>query len=212
MTENNWAVGGKYLDFYRAKLVSGAWQIQKKDGSGAATGTADRIVRLKLVVTAEWIPNDDGTFSIKLDQDHDDNTMIDDVLYAYAWTPINASTSSEVSERKYRDSSKKGGASASSSDTALVAVDYGALSEDGVEIKLAGALSTLLRTSGGWKSKVDEPSSPQYELKTILPPADLDLFTIIDGTLVKKTGGGTAISSFVQKASVGLKVKYVPVP
>src|SRR5574343_478736 len=205
---DNTTVGGYGTDVFRIHDSGSAYQPKKLDGSTAAASATDRMLRLLLQTNLTFTPNDDGTGSVKFDQDKDDNELID-FLNAVVHTPVSSSSAVKVSERVYRNATKRFGDAPASVELCLI-IDYGVADLDiTTELKLFAAIGDFKRTSGSFKSEAASTSAPQLEFTQIVTKYDYDCIALVDGAtgFVDKT----ATTAFVIPESIGFKQTHVTI-
>lgn len=204
----NATVGGKFTDFFRITDTGSAYAPKQLDGSTSATSASHRMARFDHAKELVWTPNEDGTTTAKIDQDQDNNELID-LLDAVVHTAITAANATKIGERLYRNGTKRFGDQAASLNLCL-AIDYGAADLDETTLmKLWAGIGYFKRTSGGWKSAADSPSSPGLEFVTIVTLYDYDCIALVDGAtdLVDKT----ATTAFVIPEAIGFKQRHVTI-
>jgi len=203
---DNTTVGGYGTDVFRIHDTGSAYAPKKLDGTTAAASATDRMLRLILQTNLTFTPNEDGTGSVKFDQDKDDNELIG-MLEAVVHTPISSSTAGKVSERVYRNATKRFGDAPTSVELCLV-IDYGVADlDDTTLLKLFAAIGYFKRTSGTFKSEAASTSAPQLEFTQVVTKYDYDCITLVDGAtgMIDKT----ATTAFVIPEAVGFKQKHV---
>lgn len=203
---NNVSVGGKHTDVFRLVDSGSAYVPKQLDGSTSATSSTHRMIRLDISKQLDWAPNDDGTASLKIDNDIDNNTL-QDMLDAVVHTAVSASTAVKIGERLYRNATKRFGDTPASLNLCLL-LDYGAADVDDTTLmKFSGHIGYFKRSSGAWKSVADSTSAPQLEFVQVVTLYDYDCFALIDGAtgLVDKT----VTTAFVIPEAIGHKTRHI---
>lgn len=192
--------GGQSLtDFFRvAKNTSGTdYEILSGlTGSTVATTRANKAFSLVELVDTKPQFQEDGTVKISF-ENYQDNVELYDFLDAI--NPPDSTSSSKAPEYTLENGIKKG--ASSSSDSLVLAISYGAYSEDGTKIKVLAALGHIVRTSGSWSQKADDWSKPTFEFAGVKAEFDLE---IADAIFHSGTGG------LVDATDVASKIPKIP--
>lgn len=192
--------GGQSLtDFYRvAKNSQGNDYVilQGLTGTQAATSRSHKAFSLVELVDTKPQFQEDGTVKISFE-----NYQDDPALYEFLDTvnPPDSPTAAKLPEYTLENGLKKG--TSSSSDSLVLAISYGAYSEDGSKVKVLVALGNISRTSGSWSQKADDWSKPSFEFVGVKAEFDLE----IDAALFHSGEGG-----IIDATDVATKIPKIP--
>ncbi len=195
--------GGQSLtDFYRvAKNAAGNdYEILSGlTGSTVATSRNNKAFSLVELVDTKPQFQEDGTVKISFENYQDDPT-----LYEFLDTvnPPDSQSAAKLPEYTLENGIKKG--TSGGGDTLVLAISYGAYSEDGTKVKVLVALGTISRTSGSWSQKADDWSKPTFEFNGVKAEFDLeiaaDLFHSGTNGIVDATDVATKIPKIPRNA------------
>ncbi|QLH52736.1 MAG: hypothetical protein CH6_0009 [Candidatus Kapaibacterium sp.] len=192
--------GGQSLtDFFRvAKNTAGTdYEILSGlTGSTVAAARSDKAFSLVELVDTKPQFQEDGTVKISFENYQDDPALYD---FLDTINPPASTTSAKAPEYTLENGVKKG--VGGSGDSLVLAITYGAYSEDGTKIKVLVALGHVARTSGSWGQKADDWSKPTFEFNGVKAEFDLE----IDAALFHSGTDG-----LVDATDVGTKIPKIP--
>lgn len=168
-------------------------------GNTVATTRANKAFSLVELVDTKPQFQEDGTVKISFENYQDDAALYN---FLDAVNPPNSTATSKAPEYTLENGVKKGGSSGT--DTLVLAITYGAYSEDQATIKVLVALGNIARTSGSWSQKADDWSKPTFEFNGVKAEFDLEinasLFHSATGGLVDPDDVATKIPKIPQNA------------
>jgi hypothetical protein len=158
--------GGSYLGIFLVKSDHSG--IVQSDGTTAATAEAHALLALEDILSTDFAPQSDGSFTFSLDQFKNDAALWA-FLEARAHT-VNASTVTNEDLTRENGSVKKG---ASSDADSLLVISVGSDEEDSGDRMVNFALCNITRDSGAYKQEPGKALKPTIKFTTIEAKAAL---------------------------------------
>ena len=181
--------GGKNKTvLYRVVKNTGETDYEIRAGlTGTTLATVEathKALILNELVDTKITPQEDGTDQISFDNYQDDEDILS---FLEAINPPAAASSGSLPEVKFENGVKTA-SGASSSDSLVLAISYGANNEAGTKVKVHASLGNIKRTSYAYSQKADDYSKPSFEFVGVKAEFDLEIAAgLFDATIINAT-------------------------
>ncbi len=155
---------------YLFRVKSDHTQIQKADGSAAATALTDAALKIggavsrkDILVQTDYTYNEDGTLNIKWSQTKNDAAL--DALLEIACPRKVGASSTGLQELIDESGDKIGGDTGTASDVDYLVLSYGAKDADD-KLPITISIGNILKTAGTYSMTYNNWNQPTLEFKS----------------------------------------------